>query len=103
MKRSALVVSAVLGLVLAAGAAAAQPESTEEQLRLLRRDIESLREGQGRIQKDVQEIKTLLQRLSRGERADEPPLQDIVLSAGDGEGKGVESARLVLVDFTDYQ
>jgi hypothetical protein len=95
--------SVVVPIVLAALSVAAQPESSDELLRSLRRDIEALKEGQSRVQRDLQEIKTLLQRQGRASAADEPQPQDIVLSVSDGQAKGDNGARVVLVDFTDYQ
>ena len=102
MKRFTLVTLAVVPMLLAALTVAAQPESNEQLLRSMQRDLEALKEGQNRVQKDVEDIKALLQRLSRGGRPEEPQIQDIVLTQ-DGQRKGDAAARLMLVDFTDYQ
>jgi len=52
---------------------------------------------------DLSAPKTLLQRQARGSAADEAQPKDIVLNVSDGETKGDKGARVVLVDFTDYQ
>ncbi len=93
----------VVPIVFATLSVAAQPQNIDEQLRSLRRDIEALKEGQSRLQRDLQELKTLLQRQARGSAADEPQPQDIVLHVSNGQTKGAKAARVVLVDFTDYQ
>jgi protein-disulfide isomerase len=50
------------------------------------------------IQKDVQEIKAILQ---RGQPT--PPSQNVVLDLGKSPFKGDRTARLTLVEFSDYQ
>lgn len=86
-----------LGLVLAcflsAPLALAQ-QSTDD----LKKDIETLKEGQKTIQKDIQEIKALLQ---KGQPA--PPPQNVVLELGKSPFKGERVAKLTLVEFSDYQ
>jgi len=103
MARAALVISLVVPIVLAALSVAAQSEGNDELLRSLKRDIEALKDGQSRVQRDLQDIKALLQRQGRASAADEPQPQDIVLNVTDGQTKGDKGARGVLVDFTDYQ
>jgi hypothetical protein len=94
----------IVPILLAADPGLAQ-QTGDELLRSLKRDVEALKEGQARAQRDLQEIKTLLQRLGQARPGgdDEPQPQNVVLSATDGVAKGEKSARLVLVDFTDYQ
>jgi protein-disulfide isomerase len=105
--------SVVVSIVLAALSATAQPESNDEQLRSLRRDVDALKEGMSRLQRELQVMKIILQGQVQGQvqgqgrgragAAEEPPPQGIVLSASDGQIKGDRAARVVLVDFTDYQ
>ena len=102
MRRRMRVVLAVVPMLLLAAAGAAQSQTTEEMLRSLQRDIQSLKESQGRVQKDVEEIKALLQRVTRG-GGDEIKVENIVLDVQDGQRKGDAGARLVLVEFSDYQ
>ena len=77
-------------------ALAQQQQPTDD----LKKDIEALKEGQKAIQKDLQEIKTLLQ--SRP-AAPPPPPQNVVLDLGKSPVKGERTAKLTLVEFSDYQ
>ena len=73
---------------------------SSDELKALRKDLESLKQGQSDIQKELQEIKTLL----RGRVATPPPEpQNVVLSVKDDPFKGEKDARLTLIEFTDYQ
>jgi hypothetical protein len=82
----------------------------------LRREIQALRAGQTAIQKDLLEIKNLLlQREIQALRdagqgrpaapapAPVPAQQIAVISVADAPFKGEKSAKLTLIDFTDYQ
>jgi protein-disulfide isomerase len=89
----------ILGLVgacflSATLAQAQQPAAADD----LKKDIESLKESVKAIQKDVQEIKAILQ---RGQPT--PPSQNVVLDLGKSPFKGDRTARLTLVEFSDYQ
>jgi type II secretory pathway component PulM len=84
--------------------ATAQP--TEELLRSLRKDIETLKEGQAAMQRELQEIKNLIRTREAPAAGQAPPPeqpQNMVLSLDAIPFKGDGKARLVLVDFTDYQ
>lgn len=65
----------------------------------LKEEIEALKEGQKAIQKELQEIKSLL----RERQAPAPPPREFVLDLGGNPFKGDENAKLTLVEFTDYQ
>jgi protein-disulfide isomerase len=91
----------VLGFLLSFGLpgriAWAQQQSTPEELK---REIEALKAEMKAVQKDLQEIKTLLAPL----RAQQPPQpQNVVLDLGNRPFRGERTARLTLVEFTDYQ
>lgn len=95
MKRQKLFLGLALGCYLAAPLALAQ-QSTED----LKKDIEALKEGQKAIQKDLQEIKVLLQSRPAGPP---PPPQNVVLDLGKNPFKGERNAKLTLVEISDYQ
>jgi protein-disulfide isomerase len=84
-----------LGCYLAAPRALAQ--QPDEQLK---KDMETLKESVKAIQKDLQEIKVLLQ--SRP-AAPSPPSQNVVLDLGNNPFKGERTAKLTLVEISDYQ
>jgi len=67
----------------------------------LKEEIEALREGQKAIQKELQEIKSLLR--ERQAPAPAPPPREFVLDLGGSPFKGDENAKLTLVEFSDYQ
>ena len=74
-------------------------QSTEE-LKALRKDLEEIKKGQSDIQKELQEIKTLL----RGRAPAPPPEpQNVVLEIKGDPFKGQPDAKLTLVEFSDYQ
>ena len=72
-----------------------------EELKGLRKEVEALKEGQTAIQKDLQEIKSLL-RARPAAAAAAAPLE-AVLSLDGAPVKGEKSAKVALVEFTDYQ
>ena len=73
---------------------------SSDELKALRKDLESLKQGQSDIQKELQEIKTLL----RGRVAAPPPEpQNVVLSVKDNPFKGEKNAKITLIEFSDYQ
>jgi protein-disulfide isomerase len=97
----ALVAAGVLAAWAFVVVAPAFAQSSDE-LQALRKEIEAIKEGQRALQRDLQEIKTLLQ----GGRAAAPapvPPQNIVLTLDGDPVKGDRNARLVLVEYTDYQ
>ncbi len=84
----------------------AQDTSAEEGLDL-RSEIEALKEGQKAIQKDLQEIKSLLSTRQAPAPSPAPAPAPAPLNIDlDIEGnpyKGNRTAKLTLIEFTDYQ
>ncbi len=76
-------------------------ETSSEGVNDLKEEIEALKEGQKAIQKELQEIKSLLR--ARQAPAPAPPPREFVLDLGGSPFKGDETAKLTLVEFTDYQ
>jgi protein-disulfide isomerase len=97
MKRrnSGLSAGLILASVLSAQVVFAQQPTTED----LKKEIEAVKEGLKAIQKDVQEIKALLQ----SRLGPPPPPQNVVLDLGKNAFKGERTAKLTLVEFSDYQ
>lgn len=93
-RKSNLSLGLVLACFLSVPLALAQQQPTDD----LKKDIQALKEGQKAIQKDIQEIKALLQ---RGQPA--APPQNVVLELGKSPSKGERNAKLTLVEFSDYQ
>ena len=99
MKRTLRWFSGVLGVIaLTALPALAQSDD----LKALQKEVDTLKEGQKSIEKDLQEIKGLLQRQQRPAAAPAPP-SEAVVSLDGAVVKGDANAKVALVDFTDYQ
>jgi hypothetical protein len=75
---------------------------TSKELKSLREEIKALKEGQTAIQKDLQEIKNLLLRRQAQPQAP-PPFKEAVLSIDAGHVKGNKDAKLVMINFSEYQ
>jgi len=92
-------------VVIATITLSAHPGSTQssEEFKALRQELEAIKEGQGRLQKDVQEIKAILQGARAAAQPPPQVPQNVVLTLDGEPTKGDTSARVVLVEFTDYQ
>jgi hypothetical protein len=84
----------VLALFLPWPSARAQQTSIDD----LKKEIQTLTETVKSMQKDLQDIKSLL-----GNRAPAAPPQNVILDLGDSPAQGERTAKLTLVEFSDYQ
>ena len=87
-------------LILLFGAQPGLTQAPSDDLGAVRKEIQSLKEGQAAIQKELQEIKTLLRARPAAAPADP---QNVVLSVEGAPFKGEKTAKLTLIDFSDYQ
>lgn len=88
-----------LALVTLLGTTPAVAQSVDEGLR---RDIESLKQGQAEIRKELRELKDLLgTRLSPRPASAIP--ENLVLTVADAPLLGHRNAKVTLIDFSDYQ
>ena len=96
----------MLAIVTAVGVAfwaqAALGQSTKD-LDALKKDIEALKQGQSAIQKDLQEIKTLLKARPTAAAPPAGPPPEAIVKTDGAPFKGKKDARVTLVEFTDYQ
>jgi protein-disulfide isomerase len=101
MKRfSGQVVTGALALALLASSAGFAQSSDQE----LRNEIEALKKGQEQIQKDLQEIKKLIQAQPRAAAAPSGPnVKGKIFDVGANPTLGEQTAKVTLVEFTDYQ
>ena len=97
IRRVFLALGSLCGILVLAGSLAAQ---TPDQG--LEREIEALRAGQKAILKELQEIKQLLRKRGPQARA-RPKVRDVVFDLSGFPSKGDNTAKLTLVEFTDYQ
>ena len=106
----------IVAALILAGSSLAQCNwafaQTSKELADLRREIQALKAGQTAIQKDLLEIKNMLQKELQALRdggqarpaAPAPaPTQVAMINVADALFKGEKNAKLTLIDFTDYQ
>ncbi len=82
----------------------AQPvfSQTTDELKTIREQLNSLKEGQTAIQKDLQEIKKLVQaRPAAQPQAAE--FKEAIITIEGAPGRGDKNAKLALLEFSDYQ
>ena len=79
------------------------PAFAQETDQELRNEIEALQEGQEQIQKELAEIKRLLQHAAAAAAPAGPNVKDKAFDIGDNPVLGEQTAKLTLVEFTDYQ
>ncbi len=89
---------ALLLLAIAAPGAFAQGSDAE-----LKEEIEALKEGQKEIQKQLAEIKKLVQAKPVARAPSGPNVAGKVFNIADNPVKGVPAAKLTLIEFLDYQ
>ena len=101
MRKSAAAAAVAVMVFTCAQGASAQRSSrqTDAELRALRQEIETLRQGQLEIQSELRELKELLQQLAETSAQGGRKL----VSVDDDPSMGESTAKVVLIDFSDYQ
>src|SRR4026208_1291199 len=99
-KRFLLSMSSVVVLIFFAQLSFGQRRPTSEELQSIRKDVDTIKANQTEIEKSVKELKALAR---AGQPA--PPLapENIVLGIDDDPLMGDQKAKLVLVEFSDFQ
>lgn len=93
-----LIISALLSLSAAAPLAA----GTKEELKALKEEIATLQQGQEKMQKDLAEIKTLLEKGAAAAPA-KPAFQPKDLVVGNSAYLGSADAPVTMFEYSDYQ
>jgi Tfp pilus assembly protein PilN len=76
-------------------------QETEEDLR---KEIEALKQGQRNIQRQLAEIKRLIQTQAKpAAKRQGPEVKDVVFDVSNARVKGEAGAALTVIEFTDYQ
>lgn len=92
----------VMGILCAAPA---WPQNAAN-LDVLMKEIQSLKDGQAAIQKDLESIKGLLQQRppaqAQAPRVNVEPVE-LAMSLGGAPSKGAADAKVAVIEFTDYQ
>jgi protein-disulfide isomerase len=84
-------------------AAAPAPVLAQESKDDLKKEIDALKQGQQEILKQLDEIKKLVVARQAPAAPSGPNVKDIVFNLGANPTKGPATAKLTLVEFTDYQ
>jgi Tfp pilus assembly protein PilN len=71
---------------------------SNDEINTLKKEIDVLKENQKAIQKDIQEIKGQLHA-----RQAPPEFKEAVIELGNNPFKGDKSAKVTLIEFSDYQ
>jgi len=72
-----------------------------EDLKALHKEIDGLKEGQAGIKKEIRELKKLLDPKSAAAPDDE--IKDAIINIQGAPMKGDKNAKLVFIEFSDYQ
>ena len=99
MKNRAPITVLALALLAAVSPLSAQPSSDTE---ALKSEIQSLKAGQQQIQKDIAEIKQILQAARNPQAAPEKALNAVVNIAGEPV-RGNKDAKFTVIEFSEYQ
>jgi protein-disulfide isomerase len=91
---------AALAILLGATPA---PVLAQESKDDLKKEIEGLKQGQTEILKQLEEIKKMMATRQAPAAPSGPNVKDIVFNLGANPTKGPATAKLTLVEFTDYQ
>ena len=103
MLRKAKLLVALVGGALVIGAQSGAAQSADD-LKALRNEVQGLKDALKTVQSDLQEIKNLLRaRPSAGPGAPAGPAQEVVFSLEGAPVKGENGAKVVMMEFTDYQ
>lgn len=101
MKRAVRIAGPAL---LALSLIAASPALAQDAQADMKKDIEALKAGQANIQRQLNEIKQLLQQQNKPAAAPAgPKVEGMVFDLGSNEVLGDAKATLTLLEFTDYQ
>ncbi len=95
-----LAMSSVVVLIVFSQLSFGQRRLTSEELQSLRKDVDTIKANQAEIEKAVKELKDLAR---AGQPAPPPAPESIVLGIDDDPLMGDRKARLVLVEFSDFQ
>ncbi len=97
MIKNSLAFLLAIGLLLfGSQIAVTQPQ---DDLEAIKKEIETLKKNQANLQRELDTLKKAM----RGRRRASKPFEPVVLSIANDPYKGNKSAKLTLMDFSDYQ
>ena len=95
-----LSMSSIVVLIFFTQLSFGQKRPTSEEIESLRKEVDTIKANQAEIVKAVKEVKDMAR---AGQPAPPPTPENIVLGIDDDPLKGDQKARLVLIEFSDYQ
>ena len=75
-------------------------EQPRGEIEALKKEVEALKKGQETVEKELREIKTVLQRVGA---IPPPEPENVVVSVDDDPFRGKKTAKVTVIDFSDYQ
>jgi protein-disulfide isomerase len=69
----------------------------------LKKEIEELKQGQQAIQKELMQIKSMLTKIAKPPSLPQINIKDVEFELGDNPVQGRDTAKFILIEFTDYQ
>ena len=75
-------------------------EQPRGEIEALKKEVEALKKGQETTEKELREIKAVLQRVGA---IPPPEPENVVVSVDDDPFRGERNAKVTLIDFSDYQ
>lgn len=75
-------------------------EQPRGEIEALKKEVEALKKGQETTEKELREIKAVLQRVGA---IPPPEPENVVVSVDDDPFRGEKSAKVTVIDFSDYQ
>jgi protein-disulfide isomerase len=100
MRRYSSYMVFVLGLMLLFGVQLAFSQTAEE-FKTRQKEIDSLKEGQAGLTKEIQDLKKLVE--PKPAAAPAPQIKDAIINIKGAPIKGDKNAKLVFIEFSDYQ
>lgn len=83
-----------------AASAQRRTRQTDAEVRALRKEVEALKEGQQAMREELEEVKKLLREVAENARKGQ---RQQTVSVDDDPAIGESTAKVVLIDFSDYQ
>jgi protein-disulfide isomerase len=80
--------------------ASSESQAVMDELRAIKKDLQELKEGQKTLRQEMLELKKLL---TDDEPSEPPKPKEVVVSVDDDPLKGEKTARVTLIEFSDYQ
>jgi protein-disulfide isomerase len=79
------------------------PKALVDELKVIKKDLEALKDGQKALTRELIELKKLLTEDETSEPAKPKEVKEVVVSVDNDPFKGERTAKVTLIEFSDYQ